>query len=213
MAVMLVTDRQRFPAPRSGEVLSVPEAQAIEEILAHGVDAVQLREKDLDGGPLLARARRLREICDAHGARLLINGRADVARASGADGVHLPGGGLPVAKAREFLPVGALVGCSVHDREQLERAQGADYVIFGPVFETISKPGYGPAQGVGGLAALVEEAAMPVLGIGGIAPQNAAEVIAAGASGVAMMGALLDDPSCLAGLDRSVPATIFNPAD
>ena len=210
---MLVTDRQRFPAPGPGEALSVLEAQTIDEILARGVDVVQLREKDLDGGPLLARARRLREICDRHGARLLINGRADVARAAGADGVHLPGGGLPVAKARELLPVGAVVGCSVHDRQQLERAHGADYVIFGPVFETSSKPGYGPAQGVGGLAALVGEATMPVLGIGGISPQNAAEVMAAGAAGVAMMGALLADPNCLAGFDRSGPTSIFNRAD
>lgn len=211
--MMLVTDRQRFAAPQPGEALSGAEAQAIDEILAYGVDVVQLREKDLDGGPLLARARRLREMCDAHGTRLLINGRVDVARAAGADGVHLPGGGLSVETARELLPPGTFIGCSVHDREQLQRAQGADYVIFGPVFETASKPGYGPAQGTAGLSALVAESTMPVVGIGGISPANAGDVIAAGAAGIAMMGALLADPGCLASLRLPAMPSIFNPED
>jgi len=186
------------------------EERVIREVLARGVGAVQLREKDLDGGPLLARARRIREICDRHGARLLVNGRVDVALACDADGVHLPGGGLPVHLARKLLPPGSLVGSSIHHHADLEGVQGADYVIFGPLFETASKPGYGPAQGIAGLAGLVAAAGMPVVGIGGITPENASDVIAAGASGVAMMGAPLADPACLAGLALPMRTPFFN---
>jgi thiamine-phosphate pyrophosphorylase len=207
---MLVTDRQRFAPPRSGEPLAPGEERVIAEVLDRGVGAVQLREKDLDGGPLLARARRIREICDRHGARLLVNGRVDVALACGADGVHLPGGGLPVDLARKLLPPGSLVGSSIHHHADLESAQGADYVIFGPLFETTSKPGYGPAQGTAGLAAVVAAAGMPVVGIGGITPENAPDVIAAGASGVAMMGAPLEEPGCLDGLAWPTLSPIFN---
>lgn len=208
---MLVTDRQRFPAPQPGEALGRLEAQVIEEILARGIEAVQLREKDLEGGLLLGRALRIREMCNAYGARLIVNGRVDVAVAAAADGVHLPAGGLSVAAARELLPSGTFVGCSVHRREELVRARGADYVIFGPIFETPSKPGYGPAQGPAGLAALVADAAIPVLGIGGIVPENAASVIAAGAAGIAMMGAPLADPACLDALELTGVQPLFNP--
>ena len=208
---MLVTDRGRFPPPLPGEVLARAEAGTIEKALARGVEAVQLREKDLDGGPLLARALCLRAMCDAHGTRLIVNGRADIACAAGADGIHLPSGGLSVATARELLPSGTVVGCSIHDRRDLAWAAGADYVIFGPIFETSSKPGYGPAQGPAGLAALVAEAAMPVIGIGGVGPGNVASVFASGAAGVAMMGALLDDPDCLAAPGFGGAKPIFNP--
>ncbi|HAC81942.1 MAG TPA: thiamine phosphate synthase [Deltaproteobacteria bacterium] len=207
---MLVTDRRRFPTPKPDEAIARAEAEVIEEILGRGVEIVQLREKDLDGAALLRRALRLRQICDAHGARLVVNGRVDVAVAASADGVHLPVGGVSVPDARRLLPRGALVGCSVHHHEELSRVGDADYVIFGPIFETPSKPGYGPARGPAGLRAMVASAAMPVLAIGGIGPENAACVWEAGAAGIAMMGAPLANPACLDSLEFRKRRSLFN---
>ena len=110
-------------------------------------------------------------------------------------------------KRRDFLASSSVLAAA---GLPLGRVQGADYVIFGPLFETSSKPGYGPAQGTGGLEALVAAAGMPVVGIGGITPENAPDVIAAGASGVAMMGAPLTDPGCLEGLALPTLSPIFN---
>jgi thiamine-phosphate pyrophosphorylase len=115
---------------------------------------------------------------------------------TGADGVHLPGGGDPRA-ARKRLP-SALIGVSAHSARDAAAAlrAGADYVTVSPVFPTASKPGYGPALGLDGLARMVMAAPGPVLALGGVTPDKAALCRAAGAGGIAVMGEVMraDDP-------------------
>ncbi len=119
----------------------------------------------------------------------------DVALAVGADGVHLPEDGLPVAAARRLLGEDKLIGCSVHDVTGALQCQqeGADFVHVGTLYATASKPGRAPAgpELVRNVAAAVD---IPVIGVGGISTQNAPTVMAAGAHGVAVISALLDAP-------------------
>lgn len=190
----LVTDRRRFPAPAAGEVFAAAEWRALDAAITAGVGAVQLREKDLDGRALLARATRLAERCREAGVRLLVNDRADVALAAGADGVQLPGDGLPVAAARALLGDGRLIGRSVHGAGELDACAAADFVLFGPVFDTPAKRAYGPPQGLERLAAVVRAATVPVLAVGGIVPERVGELLGTGAAGVAVIGAILDAP-------------------
>ncbi len=156
-----------------------------------GLPAVQLREKDLPGRPLLALAEALRTLTARAGARLLVNDRVDVAIAADADGVHLGGSGMPVAVARSLLPAGALVGVSTHTPEEVAAAvrDGADFAFFGPVWPTPSKDG---AQGPERLRAAVGAAGrLPVLGIGGVTAATIPAALGAGGAGVAVIRAIL----------------------
>jgi len=154
-----------------------------------GLPAVQLRDKDLPGRPLLALAEQLRAATARTGALLLVNDRIDVALAAGADGVHLGGGSVPVEAARVLLGAAALIGVSTHAPG--EAPAGADFAFFGPVWETPSKSG---AQGEALLARAVAAAAVPVLAIGGVTAERVAAVRAAGAAGVAVIRAILAAP-------------------
>jgi thiamine-phosphate pyrophosphorylase len=160
--------------------------------------AVQLREKDLGGRALLVLARALRRACDEAGQLLIVNDRIDVALAAGADGVHLPSAGVPVAEARRLLGPAAIVGSSCHSRADVEAALagGASYATFSPIYDTPSKAQYGAPVGV---EALREAAALglPLIALGGIDAGRAPEVRAAGAAGVAAIRAWLvgDDPA------------------
>ena len=145
-----------------------------------GVDFIQVREKDLDARALLDLVRALRDAAKGTATQILINGRLDIALAASIDGVHLPGNGLPVIRVRPFVRT---LSRSVHSVEEAVTAasEGADFVIYGPVFET---PGKSPV----GLEALREVASavhIPVLAIGGITYQNAPAVLKAGAAGIA----------------------------
>ena len=166
--------------------------------LPRGTAAVHLREKDLGGRALLQLARALRRACDEAGQLLLINDRLDVALAVGADGVHLPSAGVPVADARRLLGPTALIGRSCHSLAEVQaaRAGGADYATFSPIFDTPSKRQYGAPLG---LAALVEAAdvGLPLVALGGITPENASAARGAGAVGVAAVRVWLegDDPA------------------
>jgi thiamine-phosphate pyrophosphorylase len=155
-----------------------------------GAVAVQLREKDLGGRDLLRLAEELRAVTRAAGALLLVNDRVDVALAAEADGVHLPGGGLPVPEARRLLGPGRLIGTSAHSAEAARAAAeaGADFVVFGPVYATPSKLRYGPPQGPGALGAAARAAGrVPVLAVGGIEPARVPECAREGAAGVAVI--------------------------
>ncbi len=161
-----------------------------------GADCLQLREKELDGRELLERARRLVEIARACGrpVRVIINDRADVAAASGADGVHVGQEDLPVRAARAVLGEGAIVGVSCRTIEQARAAvrEGASYCGLGPVFASTTKQ-RPTLAGIDLIAAYTSRdglAATPHLAISGITPQNAAEVARAGARGVAVSGAV-----------------------
>ena len=179
----LITDRATSPRPP---------VEVVEECLGAGLRAVQLREKDLEVRELLALATPLREATRHHAARLLVNDRADVALAVGADGVQRTHASLPVAALREITPPGFLIGASAHSTAEAREAaaQGADFVVFGPVYDTPSKRGYGPPQGLAALEAAAAAATRPVLAVGGITPERVGEVRAAGAAGVAVISAI-----------------------
>lgn len=171
-----------------------PEA-AVAAALRGGVDWVQVRDKSASAAELYDLVTRLLPLCRRAGAGLLVNDRVDVALAAGADGVHLARKSLPVAVVRRLLPPGMLLGASVHSLEEAlaAAADGADYLTFGSVFPTRSHPGQ-PAAGLSALAAVVAAVDVPVLAIGGIAPDNVERVLGTGAAGVAVISSILGDP-------------------
>ena len=185
--LVLVTDRNATKGRDLGDVVAAA--------LDAGLPAVQLRDRDLPGRPLLALGERLRVLTARAGALLLVNDRVDVAVAAGADGVHLGGASMPVEVARRLLPPGALVGVSTHAVPEVAAAT-ADFAFFGPVHATPSKAAFGPPQGVARLREAVAVARIPVLAIGGITRPHISDLRAAGAAGVAVIRAILsaDDP-------------------
>jgi thiamine-phosphate pyrophosphorylase len=181
----LITDRHQT---QGRELLWV-----LESALTGGVRAIQLREKDLSARELFYLAEKTRKLTAAHGARLFINDRVDVALAVAADGVQLGKNSISAQAARELLGLERLIGVSTHSLEEARQAenQGADFVFFGPVFYTPSKAVYGAPQGIEQLKKIVENVALPVYAIGGIKPENLSEVIRAGARGVALISAVI----------------------
>ena len=164
----------------------------MEACLAAGLRGVQLREKDLLVRDLLDLASTMRAATRRHGARLIVNDRADVALAAEADGVQRTHESLPVAALR-VVSGRLLVGASVHSLADARGAadEGADFLVFGPVYDTPSKRAYGPPQGLEALRRVAGEIARPVLAIGGITPGRVPEVLAAGAAGVGVISAIL----------------------
>lgn len=179
--VMLVTDRHACGERRLEDV--------VEAAVEGGVNMIQLREKDLPSAELFGLALRLRQIVGTQ-ALLLVNDRVDVALAAGAHGVELGGNSLPTEIARSLAP-DLLIGRSVHDVAHAAAAvaDGADLLVVGTMFASRSHPGLNPAGPplVRKVAAL---STVPLVGIGGITPANATQVIAAGASGVAAISAV-----------------------
>jgi thiamine-phosphate pyrophosphorylase len=182
-----------------------PLLDAVEEALRGGASVIQLREKTLPDADVLALAQRLRALCDGSGALLVVNDRIEVARDAGADGVHLGQEDRSVAEARRVLGSDALVGVSTHDAAELARAlaDGADYVGVGSVFPTATKGRAVPVSGAAALAPLAaraEAAGVPAFAIGGITPQNAAVVTAAGFRRVATCAGVVaaDEPAAAA---------------
>lgn len=158
----------------------------IEQAVAAGLDLIQLRERDLSARDLLLIANAAVARCRGSKTRLLVNDRLDIALAADADGLHLPSHGLPVAEVRRRFPE-MLLGASCHSVEELRRAEegGADFAVFGPVFETVSKQVYGPPVGLEKLERAARAAKIPVLALGGITLENAAACLGAGAAGIA----------------------------
>jgi thiamine-phosphate pyrophosphorylase len=195
--LMLVTDRSRLRG--------VPVETVVSLAVTGGVNAIQLREKDLPSADVYHAAVTLHSVVRGR-AVLVVNDRIDVALACGADGVHLPEDSLPVRAAREIAGASCVIGRSVHSAASAALAEedGADYVIAGNVFETASKPGK-PAAGLTLVREVAEAVQVPVIAIGGITAENAGDVIAAGADGVAVIRALLDanDPKAAAERLRS----------
>jgi thiamine-phosphate pyrophosphorylase len=166
---------------------------ALEDALKAGVKALQLREKDLPTREFLEMALWMRDLTKEHGAKLFINDRADVALAVQADGVHLGQSSIPVHAVRKIAENNLLIGVSTHSIEEAVRAakEGADFITLGPVYETLSKPGYGYPIGVGIIRELKIRISIPVLAIGGIKPDRVKEVREAGADGIALISAIL----------------------
>jgi thiamine-phosphate pyrophosphorylase len=183
-ALYLVTDRGATRRPL---------ADVVEECLAAGLRAVQLREKELEVRDLWRLATDLRESTRRHGARLVVNDRADVAMSVGADGVQRTYTSLPTEALRRVVPRDFLIGASVHSLDQARQAEceGADFIVFGPIYDTPSKRQYGAPQGLAALEQVGAAISRPVIGVGGITPERVAEVRRAGAAGVAVISAIL----------------------
>lgn len=186
LRLVLVTDRRRA----RGDL-----AAAVANAVEGGVTAVVLREKDLTTDALVAAGGPVRDACRAAGALFLVAHDVEAARRLAADGVQLGYGAPPVAAARAALGQEARVGCSTHDADELRRAlgAGADHVTFSPVWDTPSKRGILAPRGVAALAEAVRVAGpTPVVALGGVTPERAAEVRRCGAAGMAVVGAILD---------------------
>ncbi|OLC77448.1 MAG: hypothetical protein AUH72_17505 [Acidobacteria bacterium 13_1_40CM_4_65_8] len=157
-----------------------------------GVDLIHIRERDLGGASLAALVSDLVAVTRGSTTRVVVNDRIDVALVSGADGVHLRGDSVSVVAARRLLPPPFLVGRSVHTVQEASAASDADYLIAGTVFPSAAKPGAAELLGLDGLRAIVSASAVPVLAIGGITPDRIADVLAAGAAGIAAIGLFID---------------------
>jgi thiamine-phosphate pyrophosphorylase len=164
-----------------------------------GATCVQLREKQLDTRPFVERARALKALLAPLGVPLIINDRLDVALAAGADGVHVGQSDLPPEDVRRLMPH-ALIGLSVENPEQVRAAADmpVDYLGVSPVFSTPSKQDTAPALGLEGLRAMRALTDLPLIAIGGIDLNNAAQVLAAGADGLAVVRALCAAPDPVA---------------
>jgi thiamine-phosphate pyrophosphorylase len=188
-SLYLVTDRH--------QTAGRPLVPLIEEALRAGARTVQLREKDLDTRSLLALAEELLPVIRRHQAALFVNDRIDVALALDADGVHLRATSLPVRVARRLVGARRLLGVSVHSVDEAARAEsdGADFVVLGPIYETVSKRAFGPPIGLQAVEEASRRCRIPVFGIGGITPARASDVRRAGARGVAVISSVLASAS------------------
>ena len=203
LRLCLVTDRSQA---RGRDLLEVVAA-----CVAAGLRAVQLREKDLGASELATLSRRIKALTPS--PFLIVNDRADVALAAGADGVQRTHASLSVEELHVVADKRGFggpelrgphvqrlrVGASVHSLAEAREAagQGADWIFFGPVYDTPSKRAYGAPQGLQALARVTAAVDVPVIAIGGITPERVAEVRAAGAYGVAAISAILsaDNPA------------------
>lgn len=160
-------------------------AEAARRSAAAGVEMIQVREKHLSARELCRWTTAI--MAAARGAKVLVNTRVDVALACGAAGVHLPGGAPPPGLWRGVVPAGFVFGVSCHTLEEVRRAErdGADFVVFAPVFEPLSKASAIPAQGLERLAEACRSVRIPVLALGGITWENAPLCVECGAAGVA----------------------------
>jgi thiamine-phosphate pyrophosphorylase len=173
-----------------------PAGAAAEALARGGAALVQLRAKDVTDRRLLAMAEEARDGARRGGALFLVNDRPDVALLLGADGVHLGQDDVPPADARRLLGGEAVVGFSTHSLAQLQAAlrEPIDYVALGPIFATATKADAEPVVGVATLASARALTDLPLVAIGGIDRARAADVVAAGADGLAVVSALLDAP-------------------
>ena len=176
--------------------------EVVEAALHGGAPAIQLRWKAGPTRELVEAARKLRAATTRAGALLFVNDRVDVAMVVGADGAHVGDDDLPLRAARAIVPTGFLLGRSVDTPEEARRAEreGADYLGAGPVQATPSKVDAADAIGIAGIAAIRAAASLPLVAIGGVDADNAAEIARGGADGVAVIRAVIRavDPAAAA---------------
>ena len=178
MTLYAITDRRQ----QQGDLL-----EHLSRLLQAGLDLLQIREKDLPARELFQLTEAILKLPNPSGTRILVNSRVDVALAAGAQGVHLPAGTVSPSSIRSVTPKGFLIGASCHSGEEVRQAEaeGADFTVFGPVFETASKWQYGPAQGLEALGEACRRVKIPVLALGGVQLENASQCLGRGAAGIA----------------------------
>ena len=188
--ICLVTDRRRLVAGDAGpDAMFACLVAQVRYAVDAGIDVVQVRERDLDGGALAALVTSLLAVTRGTRTRLIVNDRLDVALACAADGVHLRGDSVPVQAARRLAPSGFLIGRSVHAAgEAVDAGAGADYLIAGTVFPSASKAPGAPLLGIEGLRSIVNAVGVPVLAIGGMSGERIPQAASAGAAGIAAIG-------------------------
>ena len=188
-----------LPGPQTDPASRIALAR---ELCAGGTRLFQLRAKKSSAEEILSLAAELLEIFRPAGACLILNDRLDLAVAAGADGVHLGQSDLPPEEARRIAPEEFLIGLSTHTPQQVRDARDlpVDYLGFGPIFPTASKTDTEPTQGIEGLREAAGITTHPLVAIGGITPEDVADIQTAGASAIAMIGALerASDPRSLA---------------
>ncbi|MDR0981602.1 MAG: thiamine phosphate synthase [Methanocalculaceae archaeon] len=174
-------------------------AEIARRAVAGGADVIQLRDKDKSSRELYEIACEMREICRGR-ALFFVNDRLDIALAAGADGVHLGQDDLPVDAARRLAPQNFLIGISVGNADEaaVAKSAGADYVAVSPVFSTPSKTNAGIGHGISAIQEIRAAVNCPVIGIGGINADNAAELIEAGLDGIAVISAVVSAPDVTA---------------
>ncbi len=183
--LLLVTDRHQV----QGRSL----LEALQDAIQAGVRAIQLRERDLSTGELLSLAGAAQAMTTPNAVSLIVNDRVDLAMALDLQGVHLRADSLSARFVRRIVGPQRLIGVSAHSAEDVRRAgdDGADYVVFGPIFDTPSKRSFGPPLGLNLLTDVCRNSSTPVFAIGGITCERVHSVRHAGAHGVAVIGALL----------------------
>lgn len=192
--VYVITDRRLLsPHARIPELTFLIEF--VERALAAGVDIVQIREPDLSARDLLSVAEATAGLSCKSGAGVLINDRADIA-ACAAAGVHLTTRSLNAEVVRRSFGPDLLIGVSTHTFEEAEAAEcgGADFIVFGPVFQTASKKQYGEPVGLDALRRVATGLSIPVLALGGVKPTNFREALDAGAKGLAGISMFAEAP-------------------
>lgn len=167
-------------------------AQLTEMAIEGGADAIQFRQKDGGARELIEAAQTAHAVCTKHRVSLIVNDRADIALAVGAAGAHFGQDDLPITAARRILPPEMIIGASARTEEKILEAitAGADYIGFGPIYQTSSKPDAERPKGLEALRRMSEIARCPVIAIGGITVETAYDVIRAGAHGIAVISAV-----------------------
>ncbi|MGH7334516.1 MAG: thiamine phosphate synthase [Candidatus Rokuibacteriota bacterium] len=198
LRLCLVTDRHQT---RGRDLVSL-----VGDCVAAGLPSVQVREKDLGAAALAALCRRLQAVTLP--GLIIVNDRVDVALAIGAGGMQRSSTSLSVRDVRQIVKTSLYIGASVHSLEESieAEAEGADWLTFGPVYDTPSKRGYGAPQGLIALERVARAVTIPVIAIGGITPERVAEVRAAGAHGVAAISAILSAESASEAVRRFLDA-------
>ena len=166
---------------------AITDGRGVGEAVLRRADWVQVREKQMPARALTEMVRGL----VGRGPRVIVNTRVDVALAAGAAGVHLPGASIAPWRLRGWVGAEFLIGVSCHSVADVERAaeEGADYVFLSPVFASPSKPGYGPAVGLGMLGEACGRVRIPVLALGGVSESNVGACVAVGAAGYGSISA------------------------
>ncbi len=181
-------------------------AQLAEMAIGGGADTVQFRQKAGKTRDLLKAAQEVQGICARHGVPLIVNDRADIALAVGSAGVHFGQDDLPIAVGRKLFPPDSIIGASARTEEKIMEAiaKGADYIGFGPIRQTSSKPDAEAPKGLDALTRMCDIAQCPVIAIGGITVEDVYDVIRAGAHGVAVISAVCGEPDPPAATQRLV---------